>query len=151
MLISKLEVDLTCRVSLHIYEECANTLQDIIITKNEIDNVINSIKIAAENDNKYEICSILETAYYCYSVLLSDVREQKRKVITSIFEKDKKVAEEKKALEKKLDSYPEYANLHGLEERLFQIITHISNIRNNIVWLNSSDYSDTANSDIDYD
>ena len=125
---SNLEQKLIFKVADRLYADCNSE----IISKEDVLDVKQAIITAS---NKFDICSALETLYYCFSVILSEVRQRKRETITAIFEQDKKIAEEKKALEKKLDSFPEYAELHRQEESIFQLLEHLNNIKTYINWL----------------
>lgn len=124
--ISQLEIQLIQRMIDNLYAEIGS---DIILE--------DEIKLVKENltktyDSKFECCSELETIYYCFSVILSEVRQKKREVTTAIFEQNPKLSQEKSVLKEKLDAEPEYAILHKEEEQLFQFIEHIQNIKNNI-------------------
>lgn len=131
--ISNLELQLIIKVSNKLYEESLFDKDDLI--DEQILKESQDLLASDDVDNVFYLCSALETLHYCFSIILSEVRKSKREVITKIFEKDKKIAEEKKAIEKKLDSVPEYAELHYQEERLFQFLEHLNNVKNNITWL----------------
>lgn len=135
--ISDLELQLIIKVANKLYEESLFDKDDLIDEQmlKECQDLLTSNDV----DDMFCLCSVLETLHYCFSIILSEVRKSKREVITKIFEKDKKIAEEKKAIEKKLDSVPEYAELHYQEERLFQFLEHITNVKNNITWLTKDD------------
>lgn len=134
LIISDLEYNLIESMSYRLYN--LTYMYGDIITEQYVTDALNLLK---ESVDKLELCSNLDTIYYLFSMLLSQVRQRKREEITAIFASDKKIAEEKKALEKKLDSVPEYAELHYKEECLFQFIEHIASIKNNIVWLLKED------------
>ena len=85
--------------------------------------------------DKLIVVSTLETLHYCFSVILSEVRQIKRDILTGIFIQKPKLLEEKSVLEKKLDAEPEYAKYKEKEEYCFQFLEHISNIKNTITWL----------------
>lgn len=131
--ISQLEIKLIQRIIDNLYAEIGSN----IILEDDI-------KLAKENltktyDSKFECCSGLETIYYCFSIMLSEVRQKKREVTTAIFEQNPKLSQEKSVLKEKLDAEPEYAILHKEEEQLFQFIEHIQNIKNNIIYVYKED------------
>ena len=128
-LISNVDLKLIEKLSNKIFNDCSSELIDKI----EIDEIIETLK-----DNKTEklvVVSALETLHYCFSVILSEVRQIKRDILTGIFIQKPKLLEEKSVLEKKLDAEPEYAKYKEKEEYCFQFLEHISNIKNTIVWL----------------
>lgn len=127
--LSRLELNLIYKLSDKIYKD---NKSDVI---SETDIVEAQQKLEYENNSKFEVCSALETLYYCYSVILSEVRQKKREVVAAIFEQKPKLAEEKSVLEKKLDAEPEYAKFKEREEYLFNFLEHIKEIKNNINWL----------------
>ena len=55
--------------------------------------------------------------------------------MSSLFENNPKLAQEKSVLKEKLDADEEYARFHKNEEMLFQLTEHLQNIKNNIVYL----------------
>lgn len=111
-----------------LYNECNSD----IIELTDVEEALNQLKNSCD---KFEICSSIETLNYCFSVILSEIRQSKREVVTSIFEQRPKLADEKSVLEKKLDSVPEYAKYKEKEEFLFQFLEHLQNIKSNINWL----------------
>lgn len=127
-LLSNLELGIIDKLSSKLYNDNDNEF----VSKDEIEECK---QILHDATNRYEICSALETLRYCFSLILSEVRDKKRSVITAVFEQKPKLAEEKSVLEKKLDAVPEYAKYKKQEELLFQFIEYISNIENNITWI----------------
>lgn len=129
MYISKLEIKLIQKLSDTIYKQYPSE----IITEEDINEAKNNLDESLSD--RFELCSALETIYYCYSVILSEVRDKKRKIMASLFEQNPKLSQEKSVLQEKLDANLEYANIHKIEEQLFQFIGHIQNIKNNIVYV----------------
>lgn len=103
-----------------------------IITKDDITEAQQQIEYA---DDKLSICSAIESMHYCFSVILTEVRQVKRNVLKGIFDTKPDLAKEKSVLEKKLDAEPEYAKYKQIEEYLFQFLEHLTNILNNVKWL----------------
>lgn len=130
MFVSELEISLIQRMANNILD---SYLSDVI-TQEDIDKAVKSIT-ENNNTNRFDFCSSIETASYCFSILLSEVRDNKREVMTALFNDNPKLAQEKSVLKEKLDAEPEYASLHGLEEQLFQIIEHLTSIKNNVTYL----------------
>lgn len=130
--LSELEINLINKLSNKLYTENDSNL----ITENEIKDCQKNLSQAS---TKYEICSSLETLYYCFSVILSEVRQKKRETISAIFQRFPKLADEKSVLEKKLDACPEYSNVKEKEEYLFQFLEHLTNIKTYINWLKNDD------------
>lgn len=128
-LISSLDLKLIKKLSDKIFSDCNSELID----KTEIDEVMETLK--NNKINKLIVVSTLETLHYCFSVILSEVRQIKRDILTGIFIQKPKLLEEKSVLEKKLDAEPEYAKYKEKEEYCFQFLEHISNIKNTITWL----------------
>lgn len=128
-LISSLDLKLIKKLSDKIFSDCNSELID----KTEIDEVMETLK--NNKIDKLTVVSTLETLHYCFSVILSEVRQIKRDILTGIFIQKPKLLEEKSVLEKKLDAEPEYAKYKEKEEYCFQFLEHISNIKNTITWL----------------
>lgn len=128
-LISSLDLKLIKKLSDKIFSDCNSEL----INKTEIDEVMETLK--NNKIDKLIVVSTLETLHYCFSVILSEVRQIKRDILTGIFIQKPKLLEEKSVLEKKLDAEPEYAKYKEKEEYCFQFLEHISNIKNTITWL----------------
>lgn len=103
-----------------------------IITKDDVVDAQQQINCA---NDKLSICSAIESMHYCFSVILTEVRQVKRDVLRGIFETKPDLAKEKSVLEKKLDAEPEYAKYKQIEEYLFQFLDHLTNTLNNIKWL----------------
>lgn len=130
MFISDLEYQLIGRMAIEIYNKCSIE----IITEDDISTALEDIN-KTKNENKYEFCSSLETLYYIYSVILSEVRQKKRELMSLLFESNPKLAQEKSVLKEKLDADPDYAILHNVEELLFQFTEHIQNVKNSVVYM----------------
>lgn len=130
MFISELEFKLIDRVSSEIFSSCDSCLVD----KNDIKEAKQILKESNEQ-SKLEFCSAVETLYYIFSVILSEVRQTKRQIMSSLFENNPKLAQEKSVLKEKLDADEEYARFHKNEEMLFQLTEHLQNIKNNIIYL----------------
>lgn len=133
MFISNLEIKLVNKVSHSILLQQA----DYNISALSYDDYTD-LMMSLENENisnKYDFCSVLETLYFSFSVILAEVRAKRRDITTSLFENNPKLATEKSVLKDKLDAEPEYAKIHKYEEQLFQFLEHIQNIKNNIVYL----------------
>ena len=130
MFISDLEYQLIGRMATEIYNKCNIE----IITEDDISTALEDIN-KTKNENKYEFCSSLETLYYIYSVILSEVRQKKRELMFLLFESNPKLAQEKSVLKEKLDADPDYAILHNVEELLFQFTEHIQNVKNSVVYM----------------
>lgn len=126
--LSELEINLIVRMSKLI----CNITDSKLVTNSDIDDALNLIETS---NSKYDICSSLDSLYYCYSIMLSEVRSIKRQVVTGIFQDKPKLMDEKSVLEKKLDAIPEYAKYKQYEEYIWQFLEHITNIKNNINWL----------------
>ena len=94
------------------------------------------------DNNKFDLCVGLDTLHYCFSTILSQIRQTRREITKAIFAENPKLSQEKSVLKEKLDVYPEYAAVHEKEEMLFQLIEHIANLKNNIVWLLKSETVD---------
>ena len=95
-----------------IYNKCSIE----IITEDDISTALEDIN-KAKNENKYEFCSSLETLYYIYSVILSEVRQKKRELMSLLFESNPKLAQEKSVLKEKLD------NILLLSHRYFSLFS----------------------------
>lgn len=130
MFISNLEIKLIERMANEIYSACNSEL----MTEDDLSLALNNLK-EMSNTTKLEFCSSIETLYYIFSVILSEVRAKKRDVMSSLFEQNPKLAQEKSVLKEKLDADEEYAQLHKQEELLFQFVEHMQNIKNNITYL----------------
>lgn len=130
MFISNLEFRLIERMSNEIFSACNSEL----MTEDDLLMAIQNLKDNT-NTTKLEFCSSIETLYYIFSVILSEVRARKRDVMSSLFEQNPKLAQEKSVLKEKLDTDSEYALLHKNEELLFQFVEHMQNIKNNITYL----------------
>lgn len=130
MFISELEFKLIDRVSDEIFSSCGSSL----VNKNDIKEAKQILKESNEQ-SKLEFCSAIETLYYVFSVILSEVRQTKRQIMSSLFESNPKLAQEKSVLKEKLDADEEYAMFHKNEEMLFQLTEHLQNIKNNIAYL----------------
>lgn len=129
MFISNLEIKLIERMANEIYSACNSNF----ITEDDLNLALSNLK--NQNITKLEFCSNIETLYYIFSVILSEVRAKKREVMSSLFEQNPKLAQEKSVLKEKLDADEEYAQLHKQEELLFQFVEHMQNIKNNITYL----------------
>lgn len=139
MVISKQEMSLIKSMSNNIFDDCSSVCK--LINKNDIEEVLDNIKkvnsdeyLINNSQRIYTICADLRTLHYQYSVMLSEVRQQKRIVTNALFELNPKLAQEKSVLKEKLDSNLEYAELHKKEEFLFQFINHIDIVVNNIIF-----------------
>ena len=130
MFISNLEYQLIGRMAVEIY----NQHNSEIITEDDINAALKDLNETRE-ETKYEFCSSLETLYYMYSVILSEVRQKKRELMSILFESNPKLAQEKSVLKEKLDADPDYALLHNTEELLFQFTEHIQNVKNSVVYM----------------
>lgn len=131
MFVSKLEYKLIEKMANILYKDCNSN----IVSLEDVTDALNYVVDTNNDDSRMNFCSALETLYYCFSVILSEVRQKKRSITTAIFSQNPKLAQEKSVLKEKLDAEPEYANLHRQEEQLFQFIEHIQNIKNNITYL----------------
>lgn len=129
MFISNLEIKLIERMANEIYSACNSNF----MTEDDLNLALSNLK--NQNITKLEFCSNIETLYYIFSVILSEVRAKKREVMSSLFEQNPKLAQEKSVLKEKLDADGEYAQLHKQEELLFQFVEHMQNIKNNITYL----------------
>ena len=118
-------------MSQNIYDSCDSELID----ENSISDLLREFDVIQSTDNRYDFCSMLDTIYYTYSVMLTEIRQKKREIMTAIFESNPKLSQEKSVLKEKLDAEPEYASVHEKEEKLFQFLEHIQNIKNNVVYL----------------
>lgn len=130
MFISELEFKLIDRVSDEIFNSCSSCLVD----KNDVKEAKQLLKESNEQ-SKLEFCSAVETLYYIFSVILSEVRQVKRQIMSSLFENNPKLAQEKSVLKEKLDADEEYARFHKNEEMLFQLTEHLQNIKNNVAYM----------------
>lgn len=127
-LISSLELQMITKLSSNLYDD----IDSDIITKEDITEAQQQLSQA---DNKYNVCSAIETMVYCFSVILSEVRATKREILTVVFKEKPKLMDEKSVLERKLDAEPQYAEYKEKEEYLFNFINHLNNIKDNITWL----------------
>lgn len=109
-----------------------NSNMSNFITELDLEEAQEQLKVA---EDRFALCSALEDLSYCFSVILSEVREEKREILSAIFEEKPKLAEEKSVLEKKLDAEPQYADCKKREEYLFNFINHLSNTKDNLTWL----------------
>lgn len=128
LVLSELDIKLIKTMSNKIF----NLFSGDIITESDITDAQQQIDCA---NDKLSICSAIESMHYCFSVILTEVRQTKRDVLRGIFETKPDLAKEKSVLEKKLDAEPEYAKYKQIEEYLFQFLEHLTNILNNIKWL----------------
>lgn len=131
MYISNLDYKLIVKMANSIYEDCNSNLIDEL----DLNQALDDLQQTSIEGTKLDFCSALETLYYIFSVLLSEVRQQKRKTMSALFEANPKLAQEKSTLKEKLDVDKEYANLHKNEELLFQFVEHIQNVKNNVIYL----------------
>lgn len=131
MYISNLDYKLIVKMANSIYDDCNSNL----IEELDLNQALDDLQQSSLEGTKLEVCSALEALYYIFSVLLSEVRQQKRETMSALFEANPKLAQEKSTLKEKLDADTEYANLHKNEELLFQFVEHVQNIKNNIIYL----------------
>lgn len=134
MFISNLEVKLIERMANEIYSACNSEF----MTEDDLSLALDNLRETV-NTTKLEFCSSIETLYYVFSVILSEVRAKKRDVMSSLFEQNPKLAQEKSVLKEKLDADGEYAQLHKQEELLFQFVEHMQNIKNNVTYMFKED------------
>ena len=134
MFVPELELNLIKRMSNKLMDDCSSEL----VSEDEVKQA-QQILFESNNCTKAEFCSSLETIYYIFSIILSEIRQQKREIMTAIFQTNPKLSQEKSVLKDKLDAEPEYAILHQKEELLFQFIEHIQNIKNNITYVYSKE------------
>lgn len=134
MFISNLDYQLIGRMAINIYNEFSSEL----ITEEDVGQALTNLNRNL-NTSKFEFCSSIETLYYIYSVLLSEVRQKKREVMSVLFEQNPKLAQEKSVLKEKLDADIEFATLHKVEELLFQFTEHLQNTKNNVVYMFKED------------
>lgn len=134
MFISNLEVKLVERMANEIYSACNSEF----MTEDDLSLALGNLRETV-NTTKLEFCSSIETLYYVFSVILSEVRAKKRDVMSSLFEQNPKLAQEKSVLKEKLDADGEYAQLHKQEELLFQFVEHMQNIKNNVTYMFKED------------
>lgn len=135
LVLSELDIKLIKTMSNRIF----NLFSGDIITESDITDAQQQIDCA---NDKLSICSAIESMHYCFSVILTEVRQVKRDVLRGIFETKPDLAKEKSVLEKKLDAEPEYAKYKQIEEYLFQFLDHLTNILNNIKWLVKDEETD---------
>lgn len=128
LVLSELDIKLIKIMSNRIF----NLFSGDIITESDITDAQQQIDCA---NDKLSVCSAIESMHYCFSVILTEVRQTKRDVLRGIFDTKPDLAKEKSVLEKKLDAEPEYAKYKQIEEYLFQFLEHLTNILNNIKWL----------------
>lgn len=129
MFISKLENDLLSRMSESLFYECGGSE---IINQDDIDLARQQINEATD---RYEFCNALDSLHYCFSIILSEVRQQRRELITAAFQDNPKLAQERSTLKEKLDAIPEYGQVHKDEEMLFQYLEYIESLKNNVVYM----------------
>ena len=129
MILSNLEIQMLNKMSNFIYNDCGSE----IITAEEVRTAQENVE--QSSSSKLELCSALDTLYYCFSVMLSEVRQTKRSVMSALFSQNPKLAQEKSVLKEKLDADLEYANLHKKEDELWQFIEYVQNLKNNIVYM----------------
>lgn len=130
-LLSNLELKLICDMMDSLFEQCDSES----VSDEDIKDIKDVLLDLVEEDDRYTLCSNLETTYYMYSILLSEIRQKRRDVMTTLFQQNPKLAQEKSVLKEKLDAEPEYATLHKIEEQMFQFLEHLKNIKNNIIYL----------------
>lgn len=132
MLIDELSMNLIKKTTNNILENCHYLGYDL---DNKDIDIIEYIDSNLITDQKFDLCMVLDTIQFYFSTILTEVRQSKRSITTNIFIDNPKIAQEKSVLKEKLDSFPEYASVHKLEEMLFQYIDYIGNIKNNIIYL----------------
>ncbi len=129
MFISKLENDLLSRISDDLFYSCGGSE---IVNQDDIDLARQQINEATD---KYEFCNALDSLHYCFSIILSETRQQRRELITAAFQDNPKLSQEKSTLKEKLDAIPEYGKVHKNEEMLFQYLEYIESLKNNVVYM----------------
>lgn len=135
MFISNLEEKLIYKVSYNIFMKQTDLGLSNSLNYDDYTDLMLSLNKENLYNDKYNFCSTLETIYFSFSVILSEVRAKRREITTGLFESNPKLAQEKSVLKDKLDAEPEYAKIHKLEEQLFQFLEHIQNTKNNVIYL----------------
>lgn len=130
-LISTLEIKLIQKTISKLYQETKCNVNDII-TDEDITDLLDQLQ---NIETKFDLCSTLESINYVFSIILSEIRQEKRNVVNAIFQTKPKLAEEKSVLEKKLDAEPEYSALKTQEEYLFNFLNHLKEVKNTVTWM----------------
>lgn len=126
-ILSELDVDLVKRTS--------NLIEKNLIKYNiETQDIWSNSDINLLSDDKFQVCLNIETIYYYYSTILTEIRNKKREITSSLFKKIPALLNEKSVLEKKLDADPEYAEIKMYEEYLFQFLEHLREVKSIITW-----------------
>lgn len=135
MFVSNLELKLIDRLCVEVFNQCQANVS--LIVREDIDEALQNVKDtnSIEEGGKGDFCIAVESLRYCFSVILSEVRQKKRNVMSGLFEDRPELAKEKSVLKEKLDAVPEYAQLHMQEELLFQLIEHLQNVGNSVTYL----------------
>lgn len=136
MFISALELKLIEKMSKHIYDTC--NCVDIAITDIDIEEARQNL-IDSNETTKSDFCIALNTLYYCYSVMLTEIRNKRRMIMSAVFEQNPKLSQEKSVLKEKLYAIPEYSDIYHKEELLFNFLEHLENIKNSISYLYKED------------
>lgn len=133
MFIPKLEENILDRLCKEIYQRCSSNIEFIFIE--DVYDALKNLKEANRDEGKGDFCIAIETLRYSFSVILSEVRQKKREIMSSLFDGRPELAKEKSVLKEKLDAVPEFAEIHMQEELLFQLIEHLQSIQNAVTYL----------------
>lgn len=134
MLLTNFEINLLLKASEEIYKMSKMDVSGNLLTDSDIQLAKEDLLSAHQADSKFDLCLALDSYYYCFSIILSEIRKKKRSVMFSLFEANPKLAQEKSTLKEKLSAEPEYAFIYNKEEMLFQLLNYIKGIKDTIAY-----------------
>lgn len=122
---NKLSLNLIIRTSNKIFE--SYYIDNDIVSKEDYNCVIDELSnVDLDNIKKSELCSILTDLNIFFDFLYSEYKKNLREVTNAIFEQKPDLYKEKKALDKKLEAEPEYANIKNKLDNLYYIRNFIT-------------------------
>lgn len=122
---NKLSLNLIIRTSNKIFE--SYYINNDIVSKEDYNCVIDELSnVDLDNIKKSELCSILTDLNIFFDFLYSEYKKNLREVTNAIFEQKPDLYKEKKALDKKLEAEPEYANIKNKLDNLYYIRNFIT-------------------------
>lgn len=122
---NKLSLNLIVRTSNKIFE--SYYIDNDIVSKEDYNCVIDELSnVDLDNIKKSELCSILTDLNIFFDFLYSEYKKNLREVTNAIFEQKPDLYKEKKALDKKLEAEPEYANIKNKLDNLYYIRNFIT-------------------------
>lgn len=122
---NKLSLNLIIRASNKIFE--SYYINNDIVSKEDYNFVIDELSnIDLDTIKKSELCSMLTDLNIFFDFLYSEYKKNLREVTNAIFEQKPDLYKEKKALDKKLEAEPEYANIKNKLDNLYYIRNFIT-------------------------